>query len=277
MLVTLSTDFGAASPYVAAMKGVLLSVNPEARLLDLSHSLPPQNIRHAAHFLAQAAPYFPAGTLHVCVVDPGVGSERAILYAEAGSQRLLAPDNGCLTEVLRVLGGAKQIRRVTEKKFWRPSVSSTFHGRDIFAPVAGHLSRGVTPAEIGPAVTDMVRLHLPQPRKGESWLEGEVAFVDDFGNLISNVPVDMLPPVFQVTIGAQEIRRFVRSYAEAKPGELVALISSDGHLEIALVNGNAAHRLRAESGTAVTVRAEPAKQPLPRKAMPAQTQKRKKT
>ncbi|HLW65840.1 MAG TPA: SAM-dependent chlorinase/fluorinase, partial [Gemmataceae bacterium] len=250
MLVTLSTDFGAASPYVAAMKGVLLGVNRDARLLDLSHSLPPQNIRHAAYFLAQAVPYFPDNTLHVCVVDPGVGTERAILYAEAGSQRLLAPDNGCLTEVLKVLGGPTQIRRLAEEKFWRRSISSTFHGRDIFAPVAGHLSHGLNPTELGPEVTDIVQLELPQPRQGESWLEGEVAFVDDFGNLISNVPVEMLPTTFQVTVGDQEIRHFVRSYAEAKPGELISLISSDGHLEVALVNGNASQRLRADSGTA---------------------------
>jgi S-adenosylmethionine hydrolase len=275
MLVTLSTDFGAASPYVAAMKGVLLGVNRDARLLDLSHSLPPQNIRHAAYFLAQAVPYFPDNTLHVCVVDPGVGSERAILYAEAGSQRLLAPDNGCLTEVLKVLGGPTQIRRLTEQKFWRKSISSTFHGRDIFAPAAGHLSHGLNPAELGPEVTDMVQLELPQPRRGESWLEGEVAFVDDFGNLISNVPVEMLPSKFEVTVGDQNIRHYVRSYAEAKPGELIALISSDGHLEIALVNGNAAHKLRADSGTAVTVRTEPTKQPLSRKGKTTKTRKKK--
>jgi S-adenosylmethionine hydrolase len=253
MFVTLSTDFGISSPYVGAMKGVLLSINPGAQIIDLSHSLPPQKLQPASYFLAQAVPFFPAGSLHVCVVDPGVGSRRALIYAEAGGQQFLAPDNGVLTEVLKVLGGASTIRQLTEAKFWRSPVSSTFHGRDILAPVAAHLSLGVSPAELGPALTEIIRLESPVPRQGANWLEGEVTFVDDFGNLISNFPASMLPKSFRVSLAGQEITRFVRSYSEAQPGELVALISSDGHLEIAVVNGNAAEHLRAGNGAVVTV------------------------
>jgi len=253
MLITLSTDFGISSPYVASMKGVLLGINADARIVDLSHSLPPQKLRHAAYFLAQAVPYFPAGTLHICVVDPGVGSRRALLYVEAGTQRFLAPDNGVLTEVLKVLGGVKLARELTETKFWRSAISSTFHGRDILAPVAAHLSLGVAPTELGPVVADFVRLETPAPRQGANWLEGEVTFVDDFGNLITNFPTTILPEAFRVSVAGQVILRFVRTYAEAQPGELVTLISSDGHLEIALVNGNAAEHLRAGSGTVVMV------------------------
>src|SRR5262245_20407745 len=156
-LITLTTDFGSASPYVAAMKGVVLSINPHTRLLDLTHAIRPQDLRHACYFLATAVPYFPAGTIHVCVVDPGVGSERAALYAEADGQRFVGPDNGIFTGVFRKLG-RPACRRLANCRFWRPGVSATFHGRDIFAPVAAHLSLGVDPAELGPEHPNPVEL-----------------------------------------------------------------------------------------------------------------------
>src|SRR5689334_6880379 len=142
-IITLTTDFGSRSPFVAAVKGVILSINPEARLVDLSHEIPPYDIRHAAFFLADAVPYFPPGTLHVVVVDPGVGGERAILHVTVGEQRLLVPDNGCW--ILLARGQSPSVIRVSEPRFWRPVVSSSFHGRDIFAPVAAHLGLGVNP------------------------------------------------------------------------------------------------------------------------------------
>ena len=256
-LVTLTTDFGAASPYVAAMKGVILSVNPDARLLDLTHSIPPQDVRHAAYFLARAAPYFPAGTVHVVVVDPGVGSGRAALYAEAGGQRFLAPDNGCLTDVLRALGGPGQVRHLTEKRFWRDAVSATFHGRDIFAPVAGHLTRGTDPAELGPLAEEWVRLPAAAPRPAPGGWVGEVVFVDDFGNLITNLTGEHVPGApAAVFLDERELTplRWVRTYAEAAPGECVCLFSSGGDFEIAVVNGSAARQLAAGVGTAVRVR-----------------------
>ena len=148
-IITLTTDFGTASPYVAVMKGVILSINPAARIHDLTHSIRPQDLRHASYFLSTATPYFPAGTIHVCVVDPGVGSDRALICAEVGEQRFVGPDNGIFSGVYCKAGGAARVRRLTERRFWRPRVSDTFHGRDIFAPVAAHLSLGINPAEWG--------------------------------------------------------------------------------------------------------------------------------
>lgn len=257
-LITLTTDFGEESPYVAALKGVVLSLNPAVRLIDLSHQIPPQDVRHAAFFLAAALPYFPAGTLHVIVVDPGVGTDRAILYVEGNGLRLLAPDNGCWTTLPWGESGPRVIR-LEERRFWRPQVSATFHGRDIFAPVAGHLSLGVDPARLGPPVTDWVRLTLPQASEGPEGCRGEVVFVDHFGNLITNIPATALSmaPDSQRTlvVGNRRLRRFrwVRSYGEAEPGALVSLVSSTGMVEVAVNQGSAARRLRAGVGTPVRI------------------------
>jgi S-adenosylmethionine hydrolase len=247
-LITLTTDFGCDSPYVAAMKGVILSLNPAARLHDLSHAIPPQDLRHAAFFLSGAVPYFPKGTLHVIVVDPGVGTERAMLYAELGGQRLLVPDNGVWTR----LGPPGRVIQLREKRYWRADVSRTFHGRDILAPVAGHLSLGLDPAALGPAVSEWVHLTAPEFRRGPHGLTGEVVFVDHFGNLVSNIPGEALGGPARVTVAGQEAR-LVHTYADAPPGTLVAVVSSWGTLEVAVSQGSAAARLQAGVGTPVTV------------------------
>ncbi|HEX4609070.1 MAG TPA: SAM-dependent chlorinase/fluorinase [Urbifossiella sp.] len=257
-VITLTTDFGAASPYVAAMKGVILSINPDARILDLSHVIPPQDIRHAAYFLAGCTGYFPAGTIHVCVVDPGVGSDRAGLLAAAGGRYFLGPDNGVFTRVLRASAGATTCK-LTNPKYWLPAVSNTFHGRDVFAPVAAHLSLGVSRHEL--AAEDLAPVELPTRTAvtyGGVW-EGEVQFADDFGNLITNIPAAKLKTLpVKVSIAEQAARPipWVRTYSEAGPGELVCLFSSDGFFEIADVNGNAARRLGV--GPGAPVRVEPA-------------------
>jgi S-adenosylmethionine hydrolase len=255
-LVTLTTDFGTDSPYVAAMKGVILCINPRARIVDLSHDVPPQDVRHVSFFLAEALPYFPPGTLHVVVVDPGVGSARAILYVGLAGQRLLVPDNGCWT-LLAEGHHAQPLRvvRVSEPRFWRPQVSPTFHGRDIFAPVAGYLSLGINPAELGPALTDWVRLPWPAPARKPDGIRGEVIFVDHFGNLISNICATNLGarPDARVRVGPAPVPRRVRTYADAAPGELVALSSSNGLLEVAVVRGSAARLLGAAVGSPVLV------------------------
>jgi S-adenosylmethionine hydrolase len=253
--ITLTTDFGTASPYVAAMKGVMLSLNPDARIVDLSHHIPPQDVRHAAYFLASALPHFPPDALHVVVVDPGVGGIRDVLYVEVGAQRLLVPDNGCWT-LLHEGRPPVRVIRLTERRFWRHAVSDTFHGRDIFAPVAANLSLGLDPRLLGPPVFQWVRLQRPAVTEGPEGLVGEVVFVDHFGNLISNIPGEVLTRSATrrwVKVGGQDVPRIVRTYVEAEPGTLVALVSSDGWLEVAVSHGSAARRLQAGPGTVITV------------------------
>jgi S-adenosylmethionine hydrolase len=256
-LVTLTTDFGPGSCYVAAMKGALLSVNPQVRLLDLSHAIPPQNLVYTAFFLRAAVPCFPPGTLHVVVVDPGVGTARSILYVEVGGQSLLAPDNGCWTCLADEMGGPSRVLRLAEHRFWRAQVSATFHGRDIFAPTAGHLSLGLDPGRLGPQAHEWVRLELPRPRLGSALLEGEVVFIDDFGNLLTNIPGQAFrerqESAVAVWAGGKRISRCVNTYGEAEHGTLIALVSSVDTLEIAVSQGSAAHCLGARVGMPVRV------------------------
>jgi S-adenosylmethionine hydrolase len=251
--ITLTTDFGTASPYTATMKGVILSLNPDARIVDLSHHIPPQDVRHAAFFLASALPHFPPEALHVVVVDPGVGGDRDILYVEVGLQRLLVPDNGCWT-LLHDGRPPVRVIRLADQRYWRHSVSATFHGRDIFAPVAANLSLGLDPRKLGPPATGWVRLQRPEPARDAEGIVGEVIFIDHFGNLITNIPAEVLTQQAGrrwVRVGEHEVLRFVNSYVEAEPGTLVALASSDGWVEVAVAHGSAARRLQASIGTVV--------------------------
>ena len=254
-LVTLTSDFGLRSPYVAAMKGALLSVNSAVHLVDLSHSLPPQDVRWCNLFLLSAVPFFPAGTLHVVVVDPGVGTARDVLYVEIGGQRLLVPDNGCWTSLLAQTPDPPRVIRVANRSLWHAEVSATFHGRDVFAPVAGHLSLGLPPERLGPEVKRWVDLQMAASRVTGDALDGEVVLIDDFGNLLSNIAGEDLrrSRVRGITVGEHRIERLVRTYGEAAPGSVVALISSADTLEIAEVQGSAARRLGATVGTAVRV------------------------
>jgi S-adenosylmethionine hydrolase len=257
-LITLTTDFGEDSPYVAAMKGVVLGINPTARLVDLSHQIPPQDVRHAAYFLAAAIPYFPPLVIHVIVVDPGVGTERPLLYVESGGHRLLVPDNGCWTLLPPEPSRPPTVYRLEQPRYWRQPVSATFHGRDILAPVAGHLSLGVCPESLGPRMTDWVRFQEPQPVLGAGHLAGQVVFVDHFGNLLTNIPGRAFTALaggpLRVAVGDEEVAKHVRTYGEAAVGALVALVSSNDRLEIAVRQGSAAARLRASVGTSVDVR-----------------------
>jgi S-adenosylmethionine hydrolase len=252
-IITLTTDFGDDSPYAAALKGVILAINPLARIIDLSHQIPPQDVRHAAFFLAESLPYFPAEAIHIVVVDPGVGSKRALLFVDIDSIRLLAPDNGCWT-MLR--GKPQRVIHLDNKQFWRSEVSATFHGRDILAPVAAHLSRGVEATLLGPIVTQWNGLALAEPRKLPDSVAGEVIFVDHFGNLITNIPCDWIranPISIQWGESASERLDWVRTYSDSAPGRLVGLSSSSGHLEISIVQGKAAKDLNARAGTPIRI------------------------
>src|SRR5438477_6068578 len=185
-IITLTTDFGAESPYVAQMKGVILSICRDVELVDISHAIGAQNVREGAVVLADVTPRFPAGTIHLAVVDPGVGTARRIVYADFSQQQYVAPDNGLLS----VVGGSGPPGRffaIENPKYWLAEPSQTFHGRDIMAPVAAHLARGIAPEKLGPPLDELVMLDWPQPRKSGRRLIGEVLYVDSFGNLITNL------------------------------------------------------------------------------------------
>jgi S-adenosylmethionine hydrolase len=258
-LITLTTDFGEDAPYVAALKGVILGINPRARVLDLSHAIPPQDLRHTAFFLKTAIPYFPREAIHVIVVDPGVGSERALLYVEVAGHQLLVPDNGCWTPLIPPGNAIPTVRVLADPHYWRQPVSATFHGRDILAPAAAWLSRGVSPELLGPVVSKWVNLPIPKPELGPDRLRGEVIFVDHYGNLITNIPGEAFLALrdrsLRVSVGNAETSLKVRTYSDAAPGTLVALVSSSGMLEVAVVQGSAAARTGAALGTPVTVAA----------------------
>jgi S-adenosylmethionine hydrolase len=251
-IITLTTDFGTADHYVGAMKGVILGRAPSATVVDITHEIPPQDVRRAALVLANVVGCFSPGTVHVTVVDPGVGSTRRILAAEYERQVVLAPDNGLLTPLVQ--GGDVRLRSVTASRYFRTPVSQTFHGRDVFAPVAAHLAMGLPPAELGPMVDDPVTLPWPEPRIESGRILGEVLYVDRFGNLVTNIrgsAVRALGPA-SAHIGAH-LAPVVSTYADASAGSPIALIGSSDVLEISVVMGHAARALGVGVGAAVTL------------------------
>jgi S-adenosylmethionine hydrolase len=262
-IITLTTDFGLTDAYVAAMKGVILSINHEAKLVDICHTVRPQNIEEAAFVLGTAYQLFPTGTIHLVVVDPGVGTERRAIILKTPSAYFVAPDNGVLSYVIqdypgRQEGLPKELKAVsiTNPRFWREPVSPTFHGRDIFAPVAAHLSLGTPIREFGKSITSLVRLPIPQSRREEDGsLVGQVSHIDSFGNLTTNIKSDRLPSGGQtviVEIANQRINQLSRTYAKGKG--LLALIGSSDYLEIALTGGSAAGFLHVKIGDEVKVK-----------------------
>ena len=256
-IITLTTDFGNGSPYVAAMKGVILSINPAATIVDVSHAVPAQDVTHGALVLEDTTPWFPADTIHVAVVDPGVGTSRAILYARIGTQQYVAPDNGLLGQLMAQTP-PKTVLQVTEREHWLPEVSNTFHGRDIMAPVAARLTLGLDPRRLGPAIGHLTQLDMPRPLVVEEKVRGQVIAIDSFGNLITNITHDLLagrPNDSRacVVCGIFETYGIYRAYGEQAPGMLVALIGSTHRLELALVGDNAAARLGVSVGTPVVV------------------------
>jgi S-adenosylmethionine hydrolase len=257
-IITLTTDFGTSDSYVAQLKGAILAINPQAQLIDVTHAVPPQAVSRAAAIMEEIACVFPAGSIHVAVVDPGVGSDRALLAAEAAGQRFLAPDNGLLMVLFRSFPPPR-VHRLTDDRFWRKPVSATFHGRDILAPVAAHWSCGADVAEFGPPVNvaSLVNLPLAEPRRTGRILTGCVEAADAFGNLISNIREADLPPgdrfALRIGIGNQTIAGISRCYSDHPAGSLLALIGSSGRLEIAVSHGSAARHLNVSCGTEVRV------------------------
>ncbi|MBX3415318.1 MAG: SAM-dependent chlorinase/fluorinase [Pirellulales bacterium] len=257
-IITLTTDFGSSSPYVAAMKGVILSINPEAEIVDLTHAIPPQDIRRGALALEEVCPYFPADAIHVAVVDPGVGTRRTIVYAEIAGRRYLAPDNGLLSR-LALAAHPSRIVALTDTSFWREQVSSTFHGRDIFAPVAAHLSKGLPPERLGEPQAGLVAIDWPECEVMPQKISGEVTSVDSFGNLITNITAEQLQGVpmgeeLSVRCGEHETAGLFRTYGDQPEMTLIALVGSSGKLELAIVGENAAAMLGEGVGSAVTLK-----------------------
>jgi S-adenosylmethionine hydrolase len=254
-VVTLTTDFGSASGYVAELKGRLLHARGGCTLVDLSHDVPPQDVRHAAWLAGRACLAFPSGTLHVLVVDPGVGTTRRLVWARLGvadrHQDFLCPDNGIVSLALERLPliAAREIPVP-------PAASATFHGRDVIAPAVVRLLDGMPPESLGPERTDLVRIPWPRPLTTQAGITGEVIHVDTFGNLLTNLPAELWPRLVQagrLVVGGREVTTLVRTYADAPRAALVALVGSQDCIEVAVVEGRADARLAATVGTTVTL------------------------
>ena len=258
-IVTLLTDFSLMDHYVGVMKGVIKEIAPQTTLIDISHQVRPHSIVEGAYLLAQSVPYFAPGTVHIAVVDPGVGTARRGLAAQIGGHLFVAPDNGLLTLVLEKAhteGEPVQLISLTNQAYWLAHISNTFHGRDIFAPVGAHLINGLPITNLGEAMDDPVLLNLAQPQHTHTGWEAEVIRVDGFGNICTNLMGAALPYENQnitVRIGSETIRGLTRTFGDAGPGTLIATVGSSGCLAIAVVNGNAAQRLNVHVGTPVLI------------------------
>jgi S-adenosyl-L-methionine hydrolase (adenosine-forming) len=253
-VISLTTDFGTADHYAGTMKAVILGIAPGARIVDVSHHVPAYAITSGAYLIAQAAPYFPPKSIHVVVVDPGVGSARRPILAEAGGQFFVAPDNGVLSMVLPDGGGL--VRHITAERYFRRPLSHTFHGRDIFAPVAAHLAAGVLPSRFGKRINDHLRLDFFRPsRTGKRVWTGLVLHVDRFGNLITSFRLDEFPGAatrpFELNVGLEKLSRLALNFSEAPPGELVMIVGSSGYLEVVVNQASAAQRLGCGVGAPV--------------------------
>ena len=253
-IITLTTDFGLADHYAGVMKGVILGICPRARIVDLSHEIPPYDVGQAGYVIEAAWRYFPRKTVHIVVVDPGVGSARRPILVEAGGQYFIGPDNGVLAPVYTA--EKSKVRLISEQKYFLESVSRTFHGRDVFAPVAAHVAGGVPPARAGKLIEDYFRPASQKPyQSGKHRWNGAVLRMDRFGNLITNFEVSAFPDLerrdFTMIIGPVETSVLVRSYTECGPGELFVIAGSSGYYEVSVNQGSAAGQIRCQVGAPV--------------------------
>ncbi|GMU90975.1 MAG: hypothetical protein AMXMBFR4_00330 [Candidatus Hydrogenedentota bacterium] len=255
-IVTLTTDFGTRDSYVAVMKGVLLSACPDLRIVDLTHDIAPQDVFGAAYFLAEAATWYPEGTIHCAVIDPGVGTTRLPIVVRARNYFFVGPDNGLLTFISKKIS-IDEARSITNPRFMLPEISATFHGRDIFAPTAACLARGAPMEEAGDRLTALTMLEIPCAKVDENGnLCGVVVHVDRFGNAITNIHRSQVPERKDVTvrIGSESVYGIHETYGDVDPGRSVALFGSADYLEIAIHRGNAADKFGAHRGTRVEIR-----------------------
>lgn len=253
-IVTLTTDFGTRDPFVGQMKGAILSINPRATLVDITHDVQPHNVEEGAFVIGSSYPYFPEGTMHVVVVDPGVGSGRRPLLIEASGHWFVGPDNGLFTHVLRRSRTSRALH-LTEERFFLSPKSPTFQGRDLFAPVAAWLSKGVGAESFGPQVSDPVRFPVPEPVVQGRVIRGEIIYVDRFGNAFTNIMSELLARAgggFTAEVRGRETAP-VKCYDEGSYGILSCLVNSSGHLEFFVRQGNAAGLFGLARGDAVAV------------------------
>lgn len=253
-IITLTTDFGTSDHFAGTMKGVILGIAPKATIIDITHEIEPFNILEGAFTIAQACPYFPKGTVHVVVVDPGVGTARRPILVEAGSQFFIGPDNGIFSMVYNAT--SHRVRVITNRRLFLPEISETFHGRDIFAPSAANLATGVKPAIYGKVIKDYIQLGILQPNQTSrrAW-SGAVLKVDRFGNLITNFHINQFPDVrtksFEVSVGLRRIIDLTSTFAECVPGEPAVIIGSSGYLEVVINQVSAANTLGCAAGSPV--------------------------
>ena len=259
-VITLLTDFGQRDPYVASMKGVILSICPEARIIDISHEVPKFDVRAGALVLAQATPWFPPGTVHVGVVDPGVGTARRPIVVVSERYVFVGPDNGLLM-LAAMRDGLRAVYAIEERGLMLKHVSRTFHGRDIFAPVAARIASGLEPSDVGPEVSDYIVPGFARPELRGDRLFGEVMYIDGFGNIITNLPEELLAEIgasegseLVVRIGDRRLRlKLCSAYGDVEPGSALAILDSWGMLEIAINLGSAAEKLAVKPGEPVEV------------------------
>lgn len=260
-VIALPTDLGAKDYFVGAMKGTIFSVNPDAKIVDITHEVPKYDVREAALILAQAAKAFPVGTIFVTVVDPGVGTERkCVLLKTKNGLFFIAPDNGVLTLVAEQLGIA-ELYGITNRELMMSEVSPTFHGRDIMAPIAAHLSLGIKPSEVGPELKEIKLLKLPRPTATETKLRGHIISVDDFGNLATNIDaltiskfVKLGEALVVAVAGKVLTVKFARTFGEVELGGYLCYVGSSGMLGLAKNMGNLANELKVKIGSELTIK-----------------------
>ncbi|MCW4002885.1 MAG: S-adenosyl-l-methionine hydroxide adenosyltransferase family protein [Candidatus Bathyarchaeota archaeon] len=254
-MITLTSDFGLKDPYVAEMKGVILGINPNATLIDVTHEIQKFNVRMGAFVLASVAPYFPKGTIHLAVIDPSVGTERRAIVIQTKQGYFVGPDNGVLVLAAKPQG-IEHIYELANPKYMRSEGSSTFHGRDIFAPAAAHLDKGVDPSDFGPKVTDVVKPEFVRVKQSNGSFLGEVLHIDSFGNIITNINQKLVPTAEKAIVQTPATRieiKVAKTYAKAKLGEPIALIGSHGFMEIALNQASAAEKFHVKVGDKIAV------------------------
>lgn len=261
-VISLMTDFGIKDGTVGVMKGVIWGICPTAQISDMSHMISAQNIREAAFIFARSVPYFPKGSIHVVVVDPGVGTDRRPMAAQIGDWYYVGPDNGTVTGLLEHAeqhGWETKFIQLNRPEYWLKEISYVFHGRDIFSPVAAHLANGVALDELGGAFFDPVRIEVSTPEKTTDGWRGEVNHIDHFGNVSTNIRVEHLGEAMKtkekiiVRLNGIEINGLVHTFGERSVGEIIALIGSTGYLGISVVNGNAAETLGVKTGDEIFI------------------------